>query len=103
MTRAGERRAGNGLENVSDVARGFAMRTMLAAVSVLVALPALAEDWPAWRGPEGSGRSTGRSPPLTWSSTENVRWKTPLPGPGNSTPIVSRGRIFLTQATEGGK
>src|SRR5207244_499082 len=41
--------------------------------------------------------------PLTWSPTENIRWKVPLPGPGNSTPIVWGDRVFLTQAIDGGK
>ena len=40
---------------------------------------------------------------MKWSATENVRWKTPLPGPGNSTPILWGDRIFLTQATDAGK
>lgn len=35
---------------------------------------------------------------MKWSKTENVKWRVALPGPGNSTPIVSRGRIFVTQA-----
>src|SRR5262249_31667583 len=38
--------------------------------------------------------------PLTWSATENVRWKVKLPDRGNSTPIVWGNRIFLTQAVE---
>src|SRR5690606_21981797 len=44
--------------------------------------------------------SQGISPegglPLKWSATENVRWKTALPGPGHSSPIVWGERIFLT-------
>src|SRR4051794_31083865 len=47
----------------------------------------LAADWPAWRGPTGDGRSPEKDAPLTWSRTENVRWKAPLPSPGNSTPV----------------
>src|SRR5205085_4322893 len=41
--------------------------------------------------------------PLKWSATENVRWKVALPAPGNSTPIIWRDRVFLTQAPEAGK
>jgi outer membrane protein assembly factor BamB len=44
-----------------------------------------------------------RNLPLTWSETQNVRWKTALPGPGNSTPIIWGDRVFLTQALDGGK
>jgi outer membrane protein assembly factor BamB len=44
-----------------------------------------------------------RGLPVRWSATKNVRWKIPLPGPGNSTPIVWGDRVFLTQALDGGK
>jgi outer membrane protein assembly factor BamB len=69
----------------------------------MFALLACAENWPAWRGPEGTGYCREKNLPVTWSATENVRWKVPLPGPGNSTPVIWGDRIFLTQATEKGK
>ncbi len=58
-----------------------------------------AADWPAWRGPFGDGRCLETNAPTRWSRTENVRWRTALPGPGNSTPIVWGDRIFITQAS----
>jgi len=64
---------------------------------------ASAEDWPAWRGPRANGISAERGLPTRWSATENIRWKVPLPAPGNSTPIVWGERVFLTQAFDGGK
>jgi outer membrane protein assembly factor BamB len=33
---------------------------------------------------------------------ENVRWKAPLPGPGNSSPIVWGDRVFITQSRDKG-
>jgi outer membrane protein assembly factor BamB len=62
-----------------------------------------ADNWPAWRGPRGDGVSTEKNLPLTWSATQNVRWKAPLPEPGNSTPIIWGDRVFLTQSLDGGK
>src|SRR3989442_1057982 len=62
-----------------------------------------AANWPAWRGPDGSGHCAEKDLPLRWSVTENVRWKIPLPDKGNSTPIIWGERIFLTQATEEGQ
>ncbi|MBI3681551.1 MAG: PQQ-like beta-propeller repeat protein [Acidobacteria bacterium] len=59
---------------------------------------AAAENWPAWRGPDGRGISTDRGAPVRWSKTENVRWRIELPEPGNSTPIVWGNSIFVTQA-----
>lgn len=54
------------------------------------------EDWPRFRGPNGSGVSAEVRLPVTWSDTENVAWKVDLPGPGSSSPIVSGDRVFVT-------
>lgn len=63
-------------------------------------LGASGENWPAWRGPHGDGTCDERGLPTTWSRTERVAWKTPLPERGNSTPIVWEDRVFLTQSLE---
>ncbi|MBI1940380.1 MAG: PQQ-like beta-propeller repeat protein [Acidobacteria bacterium] len=55
-----------------------------------------AENWPRFHGPGGQGISSESSLPVKWSATTNVRWKTPLPGPGHSSPIVWGDRIFVT-------
>src|SRR5688572_24202091 len=59
--------------------------------------PLFAANWPAWRGPDGTGITTETNLPLTWSATEHVKWKVPLPEPRNSTPIAWGDRICLTQ------
>ncbi len=59
--------------------------------------------WPRWRGPSGQGLAAGSGYPDTWSSTQNVLWKTPVPGSGNSSPIVWGDRVFVTTAYEGGR
>ncbi|MFO0868244.1 MAG: PQQ-binding-like beta-propeller repeat protein [Pirellulales bacterium] len=53
-------------------------------------------DWARFRGPSGMGTSDAKGLPTRWSQDENVAWKTPLPGPGASSPIVFRDRIYLT-------
>jgi outer membrane protein assembly factor BamB len=58
--------------------------------------------WPRWRGPSGQGLVSGTGYPDAWSPTENVRWKTPLAGDGNSSPVVWDDRIFLTTAYDRG-
>lgn len=65
---------------------------------LLFATSAFAADWPTWRGPQGDGVTSETNLPLTWSATENVKWKIDLPERGNSTPIILGNRIFLTQA-----
>jgi len=53
-------------------------------------------DWTRFRGPEGTGVSDATGLPTRWSATENVVWKTPLPGFGASSPIVLGQQAFLT-------
>jgi outer membrane protein assembly factor BamB len=57
-----------------------------------------AANWPAWRPLDGSGAAAEPEAPQRWSSSTNVRWRSPLPGPGNSSPIVWNDRVFITQA-----
>jgi len=60
-----------------------------------------AEDyWPAWRGPRSSGVAPTGKPPLTWSETENVKWKVAIPGAGTSSPIVWADKILFLTAIE---
>ena len=59
--------------------------------------------WPRWRGPSGQGLATGTGYPDTWSPTQGVLWKTPVPGTGNSSPIVWGDHIFVTSSYEGGR
>jgi outer membrane protein assembly factor BamB len=56
------------------------------------------DQWPAWRGPLSTGEAPRAQPPTTWSETDNLRWKTRLPGRGHGSPIVWGNRIYLTTA-----
>ncbi|MBM3859209.1 MAG: serine/threonine protein kinase [Verrucomicrobia bacterium] len=67
----------------------------------LAAFPVQAENWPCWRGPRGDGSSLETNVPLHWSATNNIAWKTPIPGRGHGSPIVWGDRIFLLTAIEG--
>jgi outer membrane protein assembly factor BamB len=71
-----------------------------AALLLLSGLCLHAENWPQWRGPRLDGTSTDPSPPTAWSATENVVWKTVLPGQGHASPIVWNDRIFTVSADE---
>ncbi len=59
-----------------------------------------ADDWPGWRGPRGDGISHEVNAPVRWSPTDNIAWKTPLPGTGRSSPIVWREHVFITVGDE---
>ena len=73
-----------------------------ALLGQMLTLPLLAEDWPQFRGPSGQGHSTEKGLPLEWSASSNVRWKTPIPGSGWSSPSIAGDRIWLTTATNNG-
>lgn len=74
---------------------------ILILTSILFAFSvANAENWPNWRGPNRDGTSSETGLPQKWSKTENVIWRTPLPGSAAATPIVWGDRIFLT-STDG--
>jgi outer membrane protein assembly factor BamB len=75
--------------------RAFARRASICLLSLAGSF-AYAENWPCWRGPRGDGTSLEKEPPTRWSSTENVAWKTSIPGLGHSSPIIWDGRVFLT-------
>jgi len=63
---------------------------------------ASAENWTRFRGPNGQGISSEVDLPVTWSATDNVAWKTSIPGNAWSSPIVYDRHVFLTSATEDG-
>ena len=75
--------------------------SLLAAAGPLAA--ASPRQWPQFRGSDSLGTSEDDPRlPDTWSATENVRWKTPLPGMAWASPVVWNNRIFLTNvASEG--
>jgi outer membrane protein assembly factor BamB len=60
-------------------------------------------QWPQFRGPDGNGVSTATGLPVTWSETQNVRWKTAIHGRAWSSPVVLGRQVWLTTATPDGK
>lgn len=57
-----------------------------------------AADWPQFRGPTGNGVYEGAALPTEWGPETNVAWKTSIPGKGWSSPIVWKGKAYLTTA-----
>ncbi len=76
------------------------MRTLWA---LAFAVSAFAQDWPQFRGPSGEGHATGKNLAAEWSESKNIRWKTPIPGTGWSSPVIGGNRIWLTSAANEGK
>jgi outer membrane protein assembly factor BamB len=57
------------------------------------------DEWPQFRGPTGQGHSLASELPTVWSETENIRWKTPIPGEGHSSPVISGNQLWISSAT----
>lgn len=79
------------------------MKRHLCLIILCACQPLIAGNWPAWRGPDGTGVSRETNLPVHFSSTKNVTWKAPLPGEGNSTPIVWEDSVFVTCPIDGGR
>lgn len=71
------------------------MRTLTFLIVCFTFVAHAYADWPRLRGANGDGKAEG-SLPTTWSDTENLQWKTVLPGPGSSSPIIIGNKIFIT-------
>jgi outer membrane protein assembly factor BamB len=78
----------------------FWRAALCAAVLLGLVSARAASDWPAWRGPLGTGLSDAKNLPVKWDRTNAVKWRIPLPDRGNSTPIVFGNKVFLTQAVK---
>lgn len=83
------------------------MPSIFCLILALATLPTFADEpidrnyqWPQWRGPSADGVAPHANPPLTWSETENVKWKIEIPGAGSSTPIIWDDKLFLLTAIQ---
>ena len=81
--------------------------TTILACSFALFAAAAADDsesfWPQWRGPLASGVAPVADPPVNWDMEHNVRWKSPLPGRGHSTPVIWNEHVFVTAAVAVGE
>ncbi len=76
--------------------------TVTLTISLWCTAASLADNWSSFRGKNGQGISPETNLPLHWTATDNIRWKTEIPGEGWSSPIVHDGAVYLTTATEDG-
>jgi outer membrane protein assembly factor BamB len=84
--------------NATSLSEISSSQRMKKHLLLALALPLFSHsaDWPRFLGPEGEAIVRQASAPLTWSTTENMAWTFPMPGPGSSSPIVVGDKVFLT-------
>ena len=78
------------------------MFSLLVTICFLMPIPAAGQNWPSFRGPSATGIAEGYPLPVKWhiERSENVRWKTSIPGLGHSSPAIWGNRIFVTTAVK---
>jgi outer membrane protein assembly factor BamB len=90
------------MKKVNTMIRGKILRAACLLLTLSLTPPAtgtgIAQNWPQWRGPFGTGSVPDGNPPVEWSEQKNVRWKVRLSGTGYSTPAVWGNDIFVTAA-----
>jgi outer membrane protein assembly factor BamB len=70
----------------------------------LTAVSVNAQNWPQFRGPSASGVVEGSTAAVQWNAekSENIRWKTNIPGLGHSSPVVWGNKVFISTAVTSG-
>lgn len=64
------------------------------------AVPDLSGDWPGWRGPQQNGHAPDQELPTEWNETQNVIWRTDIPGRGHSSPVIVDDLVLLATADD---
>ena len=64
-------------------------------ISVSLGQVSKANDWLRFRGDNGQGISS-ETVAVQWSAKKNIKWQCELPGPGSSSPVISKGKVFIT-------
>lgn len=85
------------MRNIPFVCILSAAFAVLILGAIVLAHPPEEVYWPYWRGPSANGMAAGDAP-VEWNDTKNVKWKTDIPGLGNSSPVVWGNQVFLTTA-----
>ncbi|HET9528223.1 MAG TPA: hypothetical protein VFO99_18745, partial [Pyrinomonadaceae bacterium] len=76
---------------------------LLVSILSLSSTTTHAQNWPSFRGPNASGIAENAKPPITWDveKSNNVLWKTDIPGLSHASPIVWDNQIYVITAVSG--
>jgi len=82
---------------------GITVAFLLTAVCSHTPAAGVDDCWPTWRGPAANGTAAQGNPPVTWSESENIKWRVEIPGEGHSSPVIWGNKIFLQTAIDTGQ
>ncbi len=88
---------------IKSVFFGQAAALVLLAATAVFTSASYADNWAQFRGPGARGVADGADIPTTWSATEHVAWKAPIPGRGWSSPVVWNKYVFITTVVNQGE
>ncbi len=77
--------------------RNVYLSTLVLLAASTVPVVSTAQEWTRFRGPNGTGQSSAKSIPVTWTEAD-YNWKLKLPGKGNSSPVLWGDKLFLLSA-----
>lgn len=87
-----------------SIIQSFFLSTLLLILTSQLAgqnyLNGYEDNWAQWRGPYENGIAPTGNPPLEWSETSNIKWKSEIPGIGHATPVLWENQIFLLSAVQ---
>ena len=81
------------------IQKNICLSTFIVAMTLPV-MSFAAESWTQWRGPQQNGVASGETYPREWNEQRGVAWKSPIPGSGGSTPVVSNNLAFVTSGNQ---
>ncbi len=82
---------------------GITVVILLATVCTHAPAAGADDCWPTWRGPAANGTAPQGNSPVTWSESQNIKWKVAIPGQGHSSPVIWGNKVFLQTAIDTGQ
>jgi outer membrane protein assembly factor BamB len=79
---------------------GFSVVLAFAVLTLWQITTRADDSWPQWRGPGGQGIAAASGLPTEWSESKNVTWRAVVPGRGWSSPVVAKGKVWMTTAID---
>src|SRR5258708_3354808 len=73
-------------------------KTLAILALLLLAAPAIAEDWPMWgRTPDRRMNSPEKNPPTSWDVEKgtNIKWSSQLGSQSYANPVIAGGLVFV--------
>ena len=79
-----------------ELSSSLALLASIVVLTCTIQSKSDADDWTRFLGNLGNATASDSDLPTQWSDSKNLKWKSPVPGPGSSSPIVLGNRVYLT-------